>query len=223
MRSGVSNTLRFALRHGSLRGGTWRVWTSKHGDIYVAIRDVAGEVKASLHKSGDWRYAYTKSTIERGRKHSDPIVDARTRHIVRWSRPREYAPGYLHALDLVSPAVSVSVPITEESADITYVDAPSGSEMTVLSLVLSPPEPLRGYPEPETGPSVLVASLPVAGLDKMLWVVAKDYGLDESLTESAAELYLEHRDHFSQRIRVHRSALCFQGSIGCPVGASLDS
>ena len=54
-------TLRFFVGDANgRRSGAWRIWT--HGnDIYVAPREVAGDLKFSLHESGECINAYTQA------------------------------------------------------------------------------------------------------------------------------------------------------------------
>lgn len=52
--------IRFAI--GTPMGpstNSWRVWVQGR-DIYVKCRDNFGEVKASLHASGNWRFGFTE-------------------------------------------------------------------------------------------------------------------------------------------------------------------
>lgn len=69
------------------RSPSWRVWTSKQtDDCYVAGRDVAGEVKISLHASGEWQHSITQPAAARR-----ALAE---RHLDRWVRPPDFAPGW---------------------------------------------------------------------------------------------------------------------------------
>ena len=41
------------------RSAVWRIW-SQQNEIYLARRDIASELKTSLHSSGIYRHAFTK-------------------------------------------------------------------------------------------------------------------------------------------------------------------
>jgi hypothetical protein len=52
--------LRFSISDHALgHSSVWRFWVSRHGDIYMATRDMAGIIKLSFHRSGICRYAFT--------------------------------------------------------------------------------------------------------------------------------------------------------------------
>jgi hypothetical protein len=52
--------LRFGIRrHDSYVSGIWRVWVTRQGDVYLAIRTMAGIDKYSFHRSGICRRAFT--------------------------------------------------------------------------------------------------------------------------------------------------------------------
>jgi hypothetical protein len=65
--------LRFFVSTGSgLRSGAWRLW-SNGNDIYVAPREVASDLKISLHASGQCNHAFTKTLeSELGGPHNLP-------------------------------------------------------------------------------------------------------------------------------------------------------
>ncbi|CAN5608501.1 hypothetical protein BH20ACT21_BH20ACT21_12330 [soil metagenome] len=57
---------------GGARSQLWRVWTGRStSDVYVGARPVAGEVRATLHESGKWRFAFT-ATHQRRPDHASP-------------------------------------------------------------------------------------------------------------------------------------------------------
>jgi hypothetical protein len=53
--------VRFGVRFkGGPRSAVWRLWTGKGtSDVYIAARTLGGVLKASLHESGVWRFAFT--------------------------------------------------------------------------------------------------------------------------------------------------------------------
>lgn len=56
--------VRFAIGDPSgLTSNSWRIWTSKSGDVYIACRDNYREVKVSLHPSGRWRFGFTGEAV----------------------------------------------------------------------------------------------------------------------------------------------------------------
>lgn len=59
-----SGPVRFAVgAPDGLTSNSWRLWTSKAGDIYLKWRDSMGETKMSLHASGRWRMGLTDEAV----------------------------------------------------------------------------------------------------------------------------------------------------------------
>jgi len=97
--------LRFFVsdQHGR-ESPAWRVWiTGKSSDVYFAHREIAGEMKGSLHQSGSWQWGLTS---ERARGPAIPGWESSDRHMKIWRRPSELSPG-------VTRAISIGVPTTE--------------------------------------------------------------------------------------------------------------
>src|SRR4051812_40321403 len=76
------------------RGTLWTLWTSPRGDVYVGGRGMTGDLKLSLHASGDWRHAFARE------HYAQPLPSApakKRRVIKRWRRPAEFTPGFTRA------------------------------------------------------------------------------------------------------------------------------
>ncbi|MBI2487101.1 MAG: hypothetical protein HYW01_09110 [Deltaproteobacteria bacterium] len=94
------NTLRFAF--GSSDGpnsSIWRVWSNKN-DIYVAVRYLAGDIKTSLHESGECQTSFTCEFMESDNKIKDQLFGRR--HIKTWQR-KELFPSLYQLMDIVIP------------------------------------------------------------------------------------------------------------------------
>jgi hypothetical protein len=68
--------------------GTWKLIASPNGNVYVMERKTGSYLKASLHQSKVWRYAWVEHTAE-----SSPMVQSFVeatgdRLIDRWDRPQ---------------------------------------------------------------------------------------------------------------------------------------
>lgn len=62
----------------------WRVWASRNtSDVYIAVRDISGTQKFSLHESGDWRHQYLTPEI------AERFTSARNRIMDQWPQPSE--------------------------------------------------------------------------------------------------------------------------------------
>jgi hypothetical protein len=81
------------------------VWHSGARDeLYAGTRTTAGEFKASIHASGDFRIAFTKQHMDS----AHAIVEPGKRIIERW-RPFEIAPGVWCVFAIRQPASSVNM------------------------------------------------------------------------------------------------------------------
>jgi hypothetical protein len=82
--TGPGGTIRAAVGEPGCHSGIWRIWANKNtSDVYIAIRNIAGYQKWSLHESGDWRYQWV--TVEQAQEHaqtSDRVIDS-------WAQPPE--------------------------------------------------------------------------------------------------------------------------------------
>jgi hypothetical protein len=60
---GKDQAIRFAVGDPLGRcSGNWRLWAEgRAGDVYVANRMVAAQIKVSLHASGEYREAFTEA------------------------------------------------------------------------------------------------------------------------------------------------------------------
>jgi len=97
----VKHNLRFALRKPDrLISSIWRIWTNKN-DIYVGVRSLAGDVKTSLHWTGDCQTSFTSQFIE-GEKGSAFRNLERSRHVKRWKAVL-LNKGLWHLLDVHIP------------------------------------------------------------------------------------------------------------------------
>jgi len=99
--AGPPDAICFAV--GSLagpRGALWTLWTSDRGDVYVGAHGMTGDLKLSLHASGDWRHAFSRE------HYKAPLPSApskRRRVIKRWRRPSEFTRGFTRAFQILVP------------------------------------------------------------------------------------------------------------------------
>jgi hypothetical protein len=76
------STLRFAvIQDGKVASSIWRVWKARNkNDIYIAPRNIAGELKVSFHESGYAHLAVTKQSAARQGREIRPVI-------FKWQRP----------------------------------------------------------------------------------------------------------------------------------------
>jgi hypothetical protein len=111
MSAGPPDAVRFAA--GSLegpRGALWSLWTSPRGDVYVGGHGMTGDIKVSLHASGEWRHAFSREHY----RHPAPFAPARRRRVIKkWARPAEFAPGCTRAFQILVPDEHIVTPQDE--------------------------------------------------------------------------------------------------------------
>jgi hypothetical protein len=148
------------------------VWTSKHGDIYVACRDNFKEAKVSLHTSGRWRMGFTTEAVA---KNNWLLSSDEDRAWEVWDKPAEALPGLIIALHLVFPtpelAVRPDLRPPKKWNNVVFIEAapPGAGMLTLVTLFVTTGDPdLR----PSGGlPSFRLASLDI-GQDRRAQLVA---------------------------------------------------
>src|SRR5712671_3865940 len=138
-------TVRFFIEDGAgRRSTTWRVWTTgRTADIYFAHREVAGELKGSLHESGSWQYGMTTERIRTA--HRVRGWDGHSRHFMKWQRPPEITPGLTLAVEFGFPTNDLQVLPGVEREGCLAIPAAPRDEAVVVALFLSKPgADLRG-------------------------------------------------------------------------------
>lgn len=98
-------TIRFGVRDTEGReSAVWRLWVvAQKSEVYIAGRRLGGEIKVSLHASGDWRVAFADPR-------SPLIPEGDDRIIHRWGRPAEIAPGWARGFEIGIPGSEVTDP-----------------------------------------------------------------------------------------------------------------
>jgi hypothetical protein len=77
------------------RAAIWKVVASPNGDVYVMERRTGSYLKASLHQSKVWRYAWVEHAAESSPMVQSIIEATGDRVIDRWSRPQALPGGTL--------------------------------------------------------------------------------------------------------------------------------
>ncbi len=88
----------FAQTPDERRSSSWTTWTSRNSpDVYLANRALGADLKMSFHASGTFQTSFlSDETSARWRGGS-------SRHLDRWERPPEFAPGWTHLFEVVLP------------------------------------------------------------------------------------------------------------------------
>lgn len=157
-----SGPVRFAVgAPDGLTSNSWRLWTSKAGDIYLKCRDSMRETKVSLHASGRWRMGITDEAV---RAKPGLVPAGRDRAWEVWDEPPPVAPGVIAAIQLIFPTSELAVR-PDQRATTTWRDtifieaAPTGVGRVVAATVFITTGDVVIRAEP--GPSARLASLPL--------------------------------------------------------------
>lgn len=96
----MGKVIRFATRDNKgKQSGVYRLWSSNgKSDVYIAIRALGGEIKTSLHESGECQFSFTSNFIK------DKEVHNRYRHIKKWTRTDNLQLGLSLAFRIVIPS-----------------------------------------------------------------------------------------------------------------------
>jgi hypothetical protein len=77
------------------RAAIWKVVARPNGDVYVMERKTGGYLKASLHGSSVWRYAWVEGTAASSSMVQSFVEATGDRVIDRWDRPQALPGGTL--------------------------------------------------------------------------------------------------------------------------------
>ena len=152
------SVVRFAI--GSPLGvssNAWRVWASKHGDVYLTCRDNFREAKVSLHTSGRWRMGFTSEAIA---KTPDLIGTNENRAWEVWDRPPQILPQTVIAFRLIFLGTELAVLPEQRKAsvwkEVVFIEAPPPGKLTVVTLFVAQTTVVLRH---ESEPSFCLATL----------------------------------------------------------------
>ncbi|WP_068815712.1 hypothetical protein [Phormidesmis priestleyi] len=153
---------RFAVGSpNGLTSNSWRIWASKHGDVYIACRDNFKEAKVSLHASGRWRMGFTTEAIS---KNSHLLPSDQNRAWEVWDQPPISLPNTVIAFQLVFPTSELAVRpeqrIPKEWKDVIFIEAAPPGKLTILTLFVTVGDMVLTH---ECEPSFCLASLDIGG------------------------------------------------------------
>jgi hypothetical protein len=143
------------------RSGRWQIDTSDD-DIYISHEGLRSDIHTSLHADGKNHHKISESAADRWMPNGDG-------YILKWGKPKEFAPGGRILFGIVIPTDHLLVPpegppLEKRERTILLEPAPPG-QATVLSFVLI--EPGRS---PHGLPSEPIASFSLSTRGRLLVV-----------------------------------------------------
>jgi hypothetical protein len=138
------------------RAAIWKVVARPNGDVYVMERKTGGYLKASLHESKVWRYAWVQGTAE-----SSPMVQSFVeatgdRVIDRWDRPPALPGGALtigYTIFTTGDDIRVAKDDPKMTSKVGWLPPPAVGEMGYFTIA---------FIRPNRQPINLRNALPVA-------------------------------------------------------------
>lgn len=117
-----------------LTSNSWKVWATKHGDVYIACRDNFREAKVSLHASDRWRMRFTDEAVA---NNSHLLGEGQNRAWDVWDAPSGQLQNPVNAFQLVFPSSELAVRpeqrVSRKWADVIFVEAaPPGKRSTFI-------------------------------------------------------------------------------------------
>jgi hypothetical protein len=182
-------TLRFAAGSPERpNSGTWRLWTHR-SDTYLAARITAHLFKLSMHESGEWISAFTTQ--------SGAVLDTGSRRHRTWTRPPEFAPGWVQGPAVVIPWVKwrgqfqpIGKPLP---ADTVWVPGPARKRKLVVSVLFSAVTVAASGINSVSQPGDwIVGSLPLAN-GETVWLQARQAGISLDERKGIASVEREYR------------------------------
>jgi hypothetical protein len=140
--------------------GVWRVWTAKNQpDLYIAVRQLSGEIKATvhcprppLHPNWERHFGFVKEAAseiaQKAKEDVGPHKVRWTGHVIGLSCTVEYRVR-IQGKSLSKEGLAVS-------ADTTLLPVPSEQEYLEVAVLLGPTVPTTGCPRESQGETHLL-------------------------------------------------------------------
>lgn len=116
---------------GGVRGATWRLWSNKKGDFYLAARTLGGIVKASLHRDGRCSFGFTSEYYP---SVAEKDATNTSRHLHRWRLAD--APAAL-GVQVVTPASELRSYSPVDAPQTIWVPPPTDIGIATTSLFVT--------------------------------------------------------------------------------------
>jgi hypothetical protein len=124
------------------RAAIWKVVASPNGDVYVMERKTGSYLKASLHQSKIWRYAWVERAAESSRMVQSFIEMTGDRVVDRWSRPQAL-PGGALTIGYTIFTTGEDIRIAKDDPNVTgkvgWLPPPAVGEMAYFTVALMEP------------------------------------------------------------------------------------
>lgn len=135
--------------------GTWICWTNRgteKRDVFVACRETAGSIKASLHESGNWHVAFDGGKFA---SMFDAMSAPPSRFLTKLNKPPILVNGLTVACRIFIPWSSVARDAPARPKEVMWLDCPPPGSALEVFVLLSDSLPIPGdWPGRWGGPNV---------------------------------------------------------------------
>lgn len=135
----ANKVFRFALGSPSdPRSGCWRAWTHED-EVHLGVRATDAEVHLTAYPTGRWRITVGNQ-------------------ISKWTRPKEFRPGWTRLPNLLIPFVPHPIRLPEADAlspDINWLPPPGPGVVAHVSLLLASPRAEGSQWRPQDAPGTI--------------------------------------------------------------------
>ncbi|MEW8074170.1 MAG: hypothetical protein AB2826_27575 [Candidatus Thiodiazotropha sp.] len=138
----------------------------------MACRALGGNLKASMHQSGNWHIAFSKITFEEKVEGAVPSLDSR--FVDKWPRPSEIAEGVTLAFRIVTPETAVSSNSEVKNPEkVVWVSTPQdGEALEIYICITTPGAKISEWPCKDSMGTELIGSFQLNN-DDTVWAVSK--------------------------------------------------
>src|SRR5215216_7523520 len=124
------------------RAAIWKVVGSPNGDVYVMERKTGSYLKASLHQSKVWRYAWVEPVVASSPMVQSVVEMTGDRVIDRWSRPQALPGGTLtigYTIFTTGEDVRAAKDDPKVTSNVAWLPPPTVGEMAYFMLAMVRP------------------------------------------------------------------------------------
>ena len=182
------------------QSSVFRVWRGKKtSDIYVAVRSVAGIIKASLHQSGLWQVSFTSQYFHRN--DTKPFLDG-DRHFSMCPRPGEVMLGVTRAFTIYFPTSELGIAhsVSDKKA-VYWLSAAEKDSWIAAELMLTSPNAPKTSWRSEDGAELPVIDHMTLPNGENLWLVCRVVPENVSILSKLTEIRIQIREDRSLSLK----------------------
>lgn len=225
-RAQKANELRVcAGTRGSAQSCIWKIWT-RGNDTYISCSTYGGDVKVSLHESGQSQWSKTDEWVKR---QTEPSITNRQRHITKWNTPRPQPGKPISAFRIMIPGTELREPPTSARQPKTTLwlsGFPTDHTLCIQLFVVACPDEAQHLPDEFR----LLKCLPLKDGRTVIVVAELAIWTEFELSRLRAVLLKEAREHAAEIDSSARGHLFvepgetvgpgfFEFAVGLPEGA----